>query len=137
MSEPKPKIINLPAPEILWSLAVKARDGQCIVCDSQDELVAFLFDGKGIVGEDGTLDLSHGLTLCARCNLKASKDPKFRETLPAMLKPVKTVRMNIEIDGNLYAKFQAACKYRGTSVSKGVRQLINEQMETIEDVGSN
>jgi hypothetical protein len=137
MSDPKPKIVNLPAPEVLWSLAVKARDGKCIACDSPDELVAVLLDGKGIVGEQGTLDLGGGVTLCARCHLKASKDEKFRAGLPAMLKPIKAARLNIEIDGNLYAKFQAVCRFRSTTVSRAVRELITAHMEAVEDVGSN
>lgn len=137
MSDPKPKIVNLPAPEILWSLAVKARDGKCIACDSPDELVAFLLDGKGIVGADGRLELDHGVTLCSRCNIRASRDEKFRESLPSRLLPEKTARMNIEIGGKLYAKFQAMCRYRETTVSRAVRELINNYVEAAEDVGSN
>jgi len=137
MSDPEPKIVNLPAPEVIWSLAVKARDEKCVCCDSKDELVAYLFDGRGIVSKDGTLDLSSGVALCARCNLRAGKDAKFREGLPGMLKPIKAARLNIEIDGSLHARFQAVCRYRGTTVSRAVRELITAHMEVVEDVGRN
>jgi len=129
------KVVNIPAPEVIWSMAVKSRDGdKCVVCESTEELTVRLLDGfDGIADKEGRLRLDAGATLCARCNLKATADADFRAKLPSYLVYHKTTRLNVEIDRDLYAKFQAVCRYRGTTVSRAVREFVAEQMSEVED----
>ena len=132
MTEPKAlpvettpaKVVNIPAPEVIWSMAVKARDSdKCIACQSSNELVVHLLDGfNGIVDEEGRLRLDAGATLCAKCNLRALSDQKFREKLPEYLVYHKTTRLNVEIDRDLYSKFVAVCRFRNTTISRAVRE---------------
>lgn len=131
---PEPRIVNLPAPEILWSMAIKARDDDhCIVCEATDELTAKLIEGRSIADEEGRLNLDSGLTLCARCNILYDNDQTFREKAPSYLKPRKTTRLNVEVDKDLYSKFMAVCRYRGTSISRAVREHIMQQISEVED----
>lgn len=143
MDEPKKipetvpaKVVNIPAPEVIWSMAVKSRDGdRCVACESTDELAVRLMDGfTKIVDEEGRLRLDAGVTLCAKCNLKASTDEEFRAKLPEYLVYHKTTRLNVEIDRDLYSKFVAVCRYRGTTISRAVREFVSAQMSEVEDV---
>jgi hypothetical protein len=130
----------MPSIEALWSLAVKVRDNeQCVVCGSSDEILSRLV-GEEITDEDGRVDLDTGITLCTSCNIKYERDGKFkdralvhRDNLRAMN---KMTRLNVEINRDLYLKFQALCRYRKTNLSRMIRSIITNQVEEAESHGS-
>lgn len=134
------EIPPMPSLESLWSLAVKNRDNdQCVMCGSSVEIVSRLV-GESITDEEGRVDLDTGITLCTACNIKYDKDLKFRtralvhrDNLRAMN---KMTRLNVEINRDLYIKFQALCRYRKTNLSRMIRSMITNQVEEAENHGN-
>ncbi len=129
------KVVNIPSPAAFWSMSVKVRDSdQCVVCQSKDELSVQLLDGfAGISTDDGRINLDAGATLCAACKLKAVTDHEFLLSVPSYMDYHPTTRMNFEVPRDLYAKFVAVCRLRGTSISRALRGLVNEQLDEVED----
>lgn len=136
-SDPKPvtKVINIPSPAALWSMAVKIRDGEkCVVCQSKDEISVVLLEGfAGISGDDGKINLASGATVCAGCRLRAETDEDFRSKIHTFMDVQPSTRLNVEVDRELYSKFAAVCRLRGTSVSHAVRRILKDTLNEVED----
>jgi len=120
-----PKEIEYPVeieyPTLAWSKLVKERDQEkCIECGEQDELVA-----KHVVPPEqgGKNTLQNGVTFCADCasnggiTIGADRD-------------VGTMRLNLEVDRTLYLNFREACKQEGSSVSKTVRRMMVDLLQS-------
>jgi len=105
--------------EILWSKAVKKRDGyKCVLCGGEEELVVRDIEGKG------NLEVSEGVTLCARCDSNGKCRPE-----DVILERKPTIRVNLEVDGDLWAIFMVKCKTEKISLSDAIRSYMEKEIQ--------
>lgn len=108
---------------LVWSRAIKERDGgRCVVCGEKDELSA-----ESLI-DDGSLKVKDGVTLCATCKMK--KYP-VEELCGYVTKRRPTMRLNVNIDADLYARLQAVAKQEGRDVSTVIRKLAVRYVEEV------
>lgn len=134
-----PKNVSLVSVEAYWSMAVKIRDNdECVVCGRKEEIVVRLVEGQSIRQEDGSINMNSGITLCAPCNVRYQTDDQFRKTslrhLANILEKHRTTRLNVEVNRDLYLKFQAMCRFKKTTISSAVRAFVLDTINEIEGI---
>lgn len=134
-----PKNVSLVSVEAYWSMAIKIRDAdECVVCGRKEEIRARLIDGKSIRQEDGFVNMEAGMTLCAPCDIRYQTDEQFRKTalrhLANILQKHRTTRLNVEVNRDLYYKFQAMCRFKGMTISSAVRAFVLDTINEVEGI---
>lgn len=110
--------------ELLWSKAVKERDGhQCVACGESEELSALSLSPEGV------LKVQEAITLCPACLQKGIPTP---DLLAMVNGRKKTIRLNVNMDGDVYARLAAAAKVTRKDVSTVIRQIAEQFIEEVE-----
>ena len=108
--------------DALWSLAVRARDGRCLVCGKTTDLHAHHWCKKRGQSKATRWNLNNGITMCAACHLWNFHQGPSKEFLDRYYAAIESSGLGAYQD-EIIASSQKPVKYGLTDVENLIYAL--------------